>query len=134
MYAEREFTRFRTGVRNLSPPPARRKRHIACDEIFMLRIKISSRAHSAAPRSRTGFASLDLRLIHEKYADRLSFTNLRPSDIFSVKYPGAQLLFCQAIAEQPQAYFFLSTILMKFKYAPPPASMALRSPTAYSFS
>ena len=76
----------------------------------------------------------DSRLIHEKYADRLSFTNLRPSDIFSVKYPGAQLLFCQSIAEQPQAYFFLSTILIKFKYAPPPASMALRSPTAYSFS
>ena len=31
---------FRTGVRLPSPPPARRKRHIACDEIFMLRIKI----------------------------------------------------------------------------------------------
>ena len=45
-----------TQIQNL---PARRKRHIACDEIFMLRIKISSRAHSAAPRSRTGFASLD---------------------------------------------------------------------------
>ena len=33
--------------------------HIACDEFFMLRIKNSSCAHSAAPRFRTGFASLD---------------------------------------------------------------------------
>ena len=37
----------------------RRKRHIACDEFFMLRIKNLSRAHSAAPRFRTGFAALD---------------------------------------------------------------------------
>ena len=28
---------------------ARRKRHIACDELFLLRIKISSRTHSATP-------------------------------------------------------------------------------------
>ena len=31
-------------------------------------------------------------------------------------------------------YFFLNTILIKFKYFPPPASMALRSPIAYAFS
>ena len=30
--------------------------------------------------------------------------------------------------------FFLNTILIKFKYFPPPASMALRSPIAYAFS
>ena len=46
-------------VRVPPPAPARRKRHIACDEFFMLRIKNSSCAHSAAPRFRTGFASLD---------------------------------------------------------------------------
>ena len=31
-------------------------------------------------------------------------------------------------------FFFLITIFMKFRYYPPPASIALRSPTAYSFS
>ena len=80
------------------------------------------------------FASLDSRLRNEKYAERLSFTNLRPPDIWCEEDPGAQVLFCQVVAEQPQAYFFLSTILIKFRYAPPPASMALRSPTAYLFS
>ena len=30
--------------------------------------------------------------------------------------------------------FFLNTILIKFKYFPPSASMALRSPIAYAFS
>ena len=46
-------------VRVPPPAPVRRKRHIACDEFFMLRIKNLSRAHSAAPRFRTGFAALD---------------------------------------------------------------------------
>ena len=53
------FASVRSRVRIPPSPPARRKRHIACDEFFMLRIKNSSCAHFAAPRFRTGFAALD---------------------------------------------------------------------------
>ena len=49
----------RSRVRIAPGVPARRKRHIACDEFFMHCIKNSSCAHSAAPRFRTGFAPLD---------------------------------------------------------------------------
>ena len=53
----------RKGVRVRLPPraPARRKRHIVCDEFFMLRIKNSSRTHSAALRFRIGFACAGFR-------------------------------------------------------------------------
>ena len=62
-----EFLRFRPGFASLDSGPkktgdagyglhlfcqhatARRKRHISCGDVFMLRIKSSSRAHSAAP-------------------------------------------------------------------------------------
>ena len=40
--------------------PARRKRHIACDEFFMLRIKNSERTHSAAPPFQPRFAAQPL--------------------------------------------------------------------------
>ena len=50
-------------VRVPPPAPARRKRHIACDEFFMLRIKNSSCAHSAAPPFQIEPAALGFDLV-----------------------------------------------------------------------
>gem|GEM_PF-4945405 len=50
----------RVWVRVPPPAPARRKRHIACDEPFYF-INGSSLAHSATPRFRSASASLDSR-------------------------------------------------------------------------
>ena len=55
-----QFAGNRTWVRIPPAAPARRKRHIACDEFF-ISLQNSSCAHFAAPRFQTGPAAAGLR-------------------------------------------------------------------------